>query len=177
MTSPTAGKPLLLISACLLGQPLRYDGDDNATKTDHFKQHLQRWQAEGRLIPVCPETLGGLPTPRAPAETTTGGGEAVLKGSGRVVDYDGRDVSAEFITGAHSALKAALAHRASAALLAARSPSCGSGLIYDGSFTRTPVKGDGVTTALLKQHGIRCFTPEDEKALIQFMEQGQGQNQ
>lgn len=173
MTKPLiTGAPKLLVSACLLGQPLRYDGDDNASKTDHFNEHLQRWQAEGRIIAVCPETLGGLPTPRTPAETTLGGGEAVLNGSGRVVDYDGRDVSAEFIKGAHGALKAAQAHGATAALVAAKSPSCGSGLIYDGSFTRTPVKGDGVTTALLKQHRIYCFTPEDEKALIQFMEQG-----
>lgn len=159
----------LLVSACLLGQPIRYDGDDNGDKVKHLSEWLERWRLEGRLIPVCPETLGGLPTPRPPAESVGGDGHEVLAGSARVMTYEGDDVTTAFVEGAEKTLNTALTSGAAGALLAARSPSCGTGEIYNGSFTRTVTEGDGVTVALLQQNGIRCFTPADSEAMIQWM--------
>ena len=159
----------LLVSACLLGQPIRYDGDDNGDKVSHLSEWLERWRLEGRLVAVCPETLGGLPTPRPPAESVGGDGHQVLSGNARVMTYDGDDVTEAFIKGAEKTLAAALASGATGALLAARSPSCGRGEIYNGRFTRTVTEGDGVTVALLKQNGVRCFTPAEAEALIQWM--------
>ena len=161
----------LLVSACLLGEPLRYDGDDNAGKVSHLKTLLDQWMEEGRLVPVCPETLGGLPTPRPPAEAEQGGGSAVLAGIARVQTYTGDNVTQAFIHGAEKALATAQRYQCQGALLAARSPSCGVSEIYDGSHTRTLIAGDGVTTALLKQHNIVCFTPDMADELIQWMNQ------
>ena len=161
----------LLVSACLLGDPVRYDGDDNRDKAEHLQEWLQHWQLAGRLIPVCPETLGGLPTPRPPAESVGGDGHQVLAGSARIITYDGDDVTQAFVCGAEKTLAAALAGNAMGALLAARSPSCGTGQIYDGSFSRRLTSGDGVTVALLLQNGIRCFTPQDANALIAWMDE------
>ena len=161
----------LLVSACLLGEPLRYDGNDNAGKASHLKSLLSHWQEKGRIIPVCPETLGGLPTPRPPAEAEQGGGSAVLTGIARVQTYTGDNVTQAFIHGAEKALATAQRYQCQGALLAARSPSCGVSEIYDGSHTRTLIAGDGVTTALLKQHNIVCFTPDMAAELIQWMNQ------
>ena len=159
----------LLVSACLLGQPIRYDGDDNGDKVTHLTEWLERWRLEGRLVAVCPETLGGLSTPRPPAESVGGDGHGVLDSSARVITYEGTDVTTAFVEGAQKTLNTALTTGATGALLAARSPSCGSGEIYNGSFTRTVMEGDGVTVALLKQNGIRCFTPAEAEMLIQWM--------
>lgn len=159
----------LLVSACLLGQPLRYDGDDNGHSVQHLRQWLDLWQQEKRLITVCPETLGGLPTPRPPAEAGEGGGRAVLAGESRVITYEGSDVTDAYIAGAEQSLAIAQRFQCRGALLASRSPSCGVSQIYDGSFTRTQTTGDGVTSALLQQHGIQCFTPEQSDALILWM--------
>ena len=135
----------ILISRCLAGYNCRYDGggclNENAA-------HLCE---EYELIPVCPEEDGGLPTPRTPAE---------IRG-GRVITRDGRDVTAEYERGAQAALAAAIENKVEFAVLKARSPSCGSGGIYDGSFTGALVPGDGVTAALLKKNGIRVITEEE----------------
>lgn len=104
---------------------------------------------------VCPEVDGGLGTPRPPAEVVGGDGADVLAGRARVVTGDGRDVTAEYLDGARKALDAARRTGASKAILKARSPSCGSGEIYDGSFSRTLAAGDGVTAALLRANGIQ----------------------
>ncbi len=161
----------LLVSACLLGEPLRYDGNDNAGKASHLKSLLSQWQEEGRIIPVCPETLGGLPTPRPPAEILAATGSMVLDGDAGVATRQQVDVTDAFIRGAEETLILAKKHQCSAALLAARSPSCGNNLIYNGSFNGTLVKGDGVTTALLKRNNILCFSPDNPAPLIQWMEQ------
>lgn len=160
----------LLVSACLLGEPLRYDGDDNKSKVSHLQSKLTQWMEEGRLVAVCPETMGGLPTPRTPAEAEQGGGKAVLSGTARVLTYNGEDVTASFIEGAEKALAVAQRHDCQGALLAARSPSCGSGEIYDGTHSRVITSGDGITTALLKCHDIVCFTPDMADQLIAWME-------
>ena len=134
-------KPKLLVSACLLGTPCRYDG--KAKKNEAVCALAERFE----LIPVCPEVLGGLPTPRTPSE----------RRGKRVVMRDGRDVTAEYRRGAERALELARREGAAAAVLKERSPSCGSGEIYDGSFTETRTTGDGVTAELLRASGIRVF--------------------
>lgn len=159
----------LLVSACLLGEPLRYDGADNKSKVSHLAYWLAEWQKEGRLVAVCPETLGGLPTPRPAAETETGGGAAVVARQAGVLTYEGARVTEAFIKGAEKALDTAQRYQCQGALLATRSPSCGVGEIYDGTHSRTVTAGDGVTTALLKQRGIVCFTPDESESLIHWM--------
>lgn len=160
----------LLVSACLLGQSVRYDGGDNAGKCRSLTSWLVLWQQQGRVIAVCPETLGGLPTPRPPAEIQNADGQAVLAGKAQVITRNGEDVSAAFISGANQTLLQAINSQATAALLAARSPSCGNQQIYNGSFSGTLRNGQGVTVALLQENGIRCFNPEQADDVIHWME-------
>lgn len=142
----------LLISACLLGEPCRYDGKSRPLPA----ATLARLRSQFELIPVCPEVLGGLPTPRVPSE---------LQGE-RVVTADGRDVTAEYTRGAQAALTIAREHGVSAALLKERSPSCGKGEIYDGSFTRTLKTGNGVTAERLLEAGFTVYGESEIERLI-----------
>jgi uncharacterized protein YbbK (DUF523 family) len=145
----------VLVSACLLGQPVRYDGGTVISEGGI----LARWQMEGRVVPMCPEMAGGLPVPRPPAEIRgEGGGVAVLRGDARVVEHHGHDVTEAFVRGAQRALAAAQAARVQVAVLTERSPSCGSAFLYDGTFSGQLQPGEGVTAALLRQHGIRVFS-------------------
>ncbi|MGV3621712.1 MAG: DUF523 domain-containing protein, partial [Archangium sp.] len=136
-----------LVSACLVGERVRFDGKDKL----QTNPVLQRWLEEGRVVRVCPEVAGGLPVPRPPAEIS----------KGLVMTQDGRDVSDEFERGAKEALRLVREHGITLAVLKSGSPSCGSGFIYDGSFSKTRVAGDGVTTALLQRHGVRVFSELD----------------
>ncbi len=138
-----------LVSACLVGVKCRYDGRD---RTDPA---LAAAFAAGDLMPVCPELLGGLGLPRSPAEIVGGAGAEVLDGKARVVDREGRDVSAAFVAGAEATLALARSCGADEALLAERSPSCGVGEVYDGSFSSRTRPGDGAAAALLARNGIR----------------------
>ncbi|MCK4471604.1 MAG: DUF523 domain-containing protein, partial [Anaerolineae bacterium] len=122
---------------------------------------LQDLAAQGDVLPFCPEVAGGLPTPRPPAEIQGGDGGDVLEGRARVVNIEGKDVTAEFLAGARKALRVAQRWDIKEAILKARSPSCGVGPIYDGSFSGRLVEGDGVTAALLKREGI-IVRNEDE---------------
>ncbi|WP_312332215.1 DUF523 domain-containing protein [Acinetobacter variabilis] len=149
-----AGK-FYLISACLLGHKVRYDGRDCLGK--ELVDHL----LPDQYVTICPEVSSGLPIPRPAAEIQGGTGLEVLKGLAQVTDIQGRDVSTAFIQGAYAALKLAQKFQVTHAVLKANSPSCGSKLIYDGSFTGNKIQGDGVTAALLKQHGMEVMT-EDE---------------
>jgi len=149
----TPTKQNILISACLLGSPVRYNGTD--LLIDH--PLIKQWKKQNRLISICPEVAGGLPTPRAPAEIVQGDGAAVLSGESNVIDEEDVNVSDAFILGANKALKIAKENNCVAAVLTERSPSCGSSLIYDGSFSGSRKTGMGVTTALLEQNGIRVF--------------------
>ena len=145
----------VLVSACLLGQPVRYDGGTVVTEGGI----LARWQMEGRIVPMCPEMAGGLPVPRLPAEIHgEGGGAAVLRGAARVVEHHGHDVTEAFLQGAQRALEAAQAAGVQVAVLTERSPSCGSAFLYDGTFSSQLQQGEGVTEALLRQYGIRVFS-------------------
>lgn len=145
----------VLVSACLAGRACRFDGSANP---DDF---VGRLVATGRAVPVCSEVDGGLGTPRPPAEIVGGSGDDVLAGRARVVTDDGADVTEAYIAGAHHALATARRSGANAAVLKARSPSCGRGAVYDGTFSGTVSEGDGVTAALLRAHGIEVATDEE----------------
>ncbi|AXM97122.1 DUF523 domain-containing protein [Pseudomonas plecoglossicida] len=145
--------PKVLVSACLLGQPVRYDG-----RASGYPDLLQRWQAEGRVVALCPEVAGGLPTPRPPAEIPGGQGADVLDGDAQVLTVAGEDVSAAFLAGAQQALALVRRHGIRVAVLKAGSPSCGNRLVYDGTFTGVKVAGEGVTVALLRREGVRVFS-------------------
>lgn len=144
---PESGRPIL-VSACLTGAPCRYNGRAKESAEAIELAH------DGRAVPSCPEVAGGLSTPRRPAEIVGGDGDDVLDGRAKVVDGEGRDVTEQFLAGARSALREAERAGASAAVLTDRSPSCGCGEIYDGTFTGTRRAGVGVTAALLRRHGI-----------------------
>ena len=143
-------KPNLLISECLCGVCCRYDGDHNRIEC------LEELKNVYNLVPVCPEVLGGLLTPRPPAERV----------GNRVLTRDGIDVTEQFKRGAALALVTAVDNNCRCALLKAKSPSCGYGELYDGTFTRTLVKGGGVTSELLLQHDIQIYTEKNVEALI-----------
>jgi uncharacterized protein YbbK (DUF523 family) len=143
----------ILVSACLLGRPVRYDGTGRRSDDALFQQ----WRREGRLVPVCPEVTGGLPVPRPPAEISGGLGGDVLDGRAKVLTRDGTDVTRHFLDGARHALDQARACDAKIAILKESSPSCGSLRVHDGTFTGAKVPGEGVTTALLERHGIAVF--------------------
>ena len=149
----------IIVSACLLGAPVRYNGTDK--KTNH--PILQRWVEEGLVVSVCPEVLGGLGTPRPPAEIVQ------IDGTRRVRANTGRDVTAEFERGAREAIEQAVRHGARVAILKEGSPSCGSTYVYDGTFTATRVSGEGVTTAVLRAHGIRVFSETQLEAAAAFV--------
>lgn len=133
---------MILVSACLAGFPCRYDG---TSKTNEKIVQLVR---EGKAIPVCPEQLGGLTTPRLPSEIR----------NGRVFSSEGRDVTPEFEKGAAAVLQIAKEYGCTKAILKARSPSCGKGQIYDGTFSGKLVDGNGKTTELLLENGIEVIT-------------------
>jgi uncharacterized protein YbbK (DUF523 family) len=134
----------LLISACLIGFNCKYSGGNNALPPEVLTALRERY----RLIPVCPEAAGGLPTPRVPSE----------RRGDSVVTRDGRDVTAPFRRGAEIAGRLAERFGARLALLKSCSPSCGSGAVYDGSFTGTLTPGDGVTTEYLKNKNLIIFS-------------------
>jgi uncharacterized protein YbbK (DUF523 family) len=144
----------VLISACLLGDPVRYDG----AALIFEDQTLTRWRKEGRLVSICPEVAGGLPVPRFRAEITGSGGHRVLNGRRRVINIDGQDVTSFFVAGAQKALELARSHDIRLAVFKEGSPSCGSGYIHDGSFSGIKKPGKGVATALLEKNGIRVFS-------------------
>ncbi|MGE8068740.1 DUF523 domain-containing protein [Pseudomonas sp. NPDC089569] len=143
----------ILVSRCLLGHRVRYDGGASGP----FDQ-LQSWLDEGRIVPLCPEVAGGLPTPRAAAEIPGGQGAQVLDGQAPVLTSEGEDVSAQFLSGARQALELVQQHDIHIAILKANSPSCGNLLTYDGTFSGVKVSGEGVTAALLKRHGVQVFS-------------------
>ncbi|AYV94598.1 DUF523 domain-containing protein [Fusobacterium necrophorum] len=135
------GKEKILISACLLGIPCRYDGRDNKIES------LNLLQQQFDFVPICPEQLGGLSTPRCPCE---------IQGN-KVMSKEGKDCTREFQEGAEKSLKLAKQWNIKTALLKAKSPSCGFGQIYDGSFSKKLITGNGLTAALLEKEGIRIF--------------------
>lgn len=134
-------KEKILISACFLFGGYKYNGMDN------FNPRIKSLEAKYELVFFCPEVMGGLKTPREPAE---------IKGD-RVINRLGLDVTDNYLNGAQKALALCLKYDIKKALLKAFSPSCGHDLIYDGTFSHTKIKGDGVTVKLLKKHNITVF--------------------
>lgn len=145
---------MILCSACLLGIECNYRGGSN------FNSRVLRLLDKNILLPVCPEQLGGLPTPRENAEII-GDGYMVLDGKGKVITFSGKDVTQYFVKGAMETLKIVKLYGIGSAILKQCSPSCGSGKIYDGTFSERLVSGDGVTAALLKRNGVKVFSEED----------------
>ena len=156
--------PKILISACLLGQKVRYDGRDNLQS--HAR--LQEWIKAGNVVTICPEMAGGLPTPRPPAEIEPQKtAQNIWDGEGGLITIDGDDVTAEYLLGAQKTLALAKEHGVKVAILKARSPSCGAKQVYDGSHTRSLIDGMGVTAQLLTEHGIQVF---DETEIDQALD-------
>lgn len=133
-----------VVSACLAGEACRYDGGSSPCAA------VMELMKEGRALAVCPERLGGLPTPRTPAEIR----------KGRVIMRDGTDVTEAFTRGAQEALRRAAAEGCEAAVLKARSPSCGAGVVYDGTFGGVRVPGDGVFARMVREAGFSIETEE-----------------
>ena len=147
----------ILVSACLLGDLVRY----NSEILPDCPSILKKWDQEGLVIPVCPEVIGGLSVPRAPAEIQGGEGKDVVAGIAKVININGQDVTDAFLTGARETLRLARESGAEYAVLKARSPSCGRKMIYDGSFSSRLIEGQGVTAALLEQSGIQVYNEND----------------
>jgi len=134
----------ILISACLLGERVRYDAKQKGLTHPLIKQ----WLKQQRLVPVCPEVCGGLSTPRAAAE---------MQMNGCIITTTGEDVTEAFQAGAQKTLQLALQNNISVAILTEKSPSCASSKRYDGSFTGQLIDGQGLTTQLLREYGIAVF--------------------
>lgn len=161
-------KATLLVSACLFGLNTRYDGANN------YCPDLAAIQERAVLVPVCPEQLGGLSTPRPPAEIIGGDGYSALSGQARVRTASGEDRTAAYLRGARETRRLAELVSAEAALFKARSPSCGNRQIYDGSFTRGLRCGTGVAAALLSAAGLPVFSEEETEALLVWLESATG---
>ena len=141
-----AGMKKILVSQCLTGDCCRWDGGNNLVPG------IRKLAERGIAVPVCPEQLGGLPTPRTPSEIR----------DDRVVMRDGTDVTVAFRTGAERALAVGLEQGCAMAVVKAKSPSCGCGTVYDGTFSGTLVPGDGVFVCLLREAGIPVCTEKDD---------------
>lgn len=135
----------ILVSACLLGLPVRYDGQSKLV------EKIIELSKDNILIPVCPEQLGGLPTPRIKSE---------IKDK-RVIRLDGEDVTDNYLNGAYITLSIAKLNKVDYCILKSKSPSCGKGLIYDGNFNKTLIDGDGITCKLLRENGFVVYSEED----------------
>ena len=136
---------MILVSACLIGEKCKYNGGDN------YSEKLMEFLKGKEYVAICPEVLGGLPTPRTSCE--------IIRG--RVIDQNGVDKTMEYEKGAEQALKIALEKGCKLAILQTRSPSCGKGKIYDGTFSKRLIVGDGKTVQLLEKNGIEVINIEN----------------
>jgi uncharacterized protein YbbK (DUF523 family) len=147
---------MILVSACLAGLDSRYSGESN------HNAYIEKLVREGKAIIACPEQLGGCPTPRPPCEIACGAsGRDVLEGKGQIIDTEGKNQTKRFVKGAEETLKIARLYNVKSAILKSRSPSCGCGKIYDGTFTGKLIDGNGVAAEILLQNGYQVFTEED----------------
>lgn len=146
---------MLIVSACLAGVNCTYDGKNR------LKKKIKKMVESGDAIAVCPEELGGLKTPRTRSEIIGGDGKDVLGGKAKVFTPSKKDVTKNFVRGAEKVLRIAKKHKITEAILKSKSPACGYGHIYDGSFTFKLKKGIGVTASILSQNGIAVMTEAD----------------
>ena len=156
----------ILISRCLLGEPCRYDGQCKAGIQNEL---LRVGIKETDYVSICPECEGGLPTPRSPSEISDGTALEVLANQGRVIAKNGNDNTTAFLKGASIALERCLDNNIKVALLKSKSPSCGSGLIYDGTFSGQLIPGNGVTTELLRKHSILVLNETQIELLSTYL--------
>ncbi|WP_342469980.1 DUF523 domain-containing protein [Ureibacillus sp. FSL K6-3587] len=145
---------MILVSSCLAGLKVRYNG------THCLDEKVAKLIEEKKAVAVCPEVLGGLSTPREPAEIIGGDGNDVLDGKAKVVTENGKDVTEHFLRGAYATLEVAKKVGATLVVLKENSPSCGSTMIYSGEFNGQKIAGDGVTSALLKRNGFKVISEE-----------------
>ena len=158
---------MILVSSCLFNNPVRYSGDGNPCPL------IIKYKECGHFIPICPECAGGLPTPRPPSEIVGGNGADVWAGRAQVVNNLSQDVTANFTSGALAYLHYLQEMPITAAILKERSPSCGSHVIYDGSFQGKRIPGQGVVAALLQQHQVPLYSEEElsEALLLRLIAQ------
>lgn len=161
----TRSKPQILISSCLIGLKVQWD---EGTKPI---QKLIEFVEQGRAIFICPEQSGGLPTPRDPSEIEFGKTAAeVLDGKAKVVSIKGKNVTKEFVKGAEMTLEMCNKFDIKYAILKAKSPSCGSILTYDGSFTGTKIRGYGVTAEFLIRNGINVYNEDNYFEIFDYLD-------
>ena len=147
----------ILISACLLGQNVKYDGTNNSIVENPFIKKLLNLDI---LIAICPEVLSGLPTPRVPVE---------IKNS-KAIDKDGNDKTKNFFLGASKITQIALENGVKIAIMKAKSPSCGKGKIYDGTFTKSLIDGSGIAVEALEKAGVSVFREDELKELEKILD-------
>lgn len=157
----------ILISGCLMGQKVRYHGND--APCSH--KAIDKWQREDRIVAICPEVFAGLSVPRPSCEIQgEGGGPAVLAGKAKVVTHTGLDKTDAFISGANKALEIVKSQNIKIAILKSSSPSCGNNTIYDGSYSGKKIPGMGVTAALLAEYGVTVFNENQIDLAETFLE-------
>ena len=156
----------VLVSACLVGERVRYDGASVPGKS----KILNKWKNDGLIVPICPEVAGNLPVPRPPAEIIKGTGTDVLINASQVFNVNGQDITENFIRGAREALKMVKKMKIKLAVFKDGSPSCGKTRIYDGSFSGSQRPGQGVTTALLEKNGVAVFSENEIKKAAIYLE-------
>ncbi|HDV8224136.1 DUF523 domain-containing protein [Enterobacter hormaechei] len=157
----------ILVSACLMGLKVRYNGKEKAQMT----HQLARWQQEQRLVIHCPELAAELPVPRPPAEIMSAEGKDVMRGQARIIENTGTDVTGHYQLAAWLALRAAQEAGCTAALLTDGSPTCGTQFIYNGSFSNQRKSGMGVAASLLSEHGIAVFSETQFAELVNWIEE------
>jgi uncharacterized protein YbbK (DUF523 family) len=150
----------ILISACFLGERVRYNGEIKTL----IHELLYLWQQQGRLVSICPEVIAGLPVPRPPAE--------INQKTKRVITCDNQDVTEQFNDGAQQALSLCQKYKVRFALLKESSPSCGSNTIYDGTFKQQKINGEGITARLLRRHGVQVFSEHNLTELVKRIDKG-----
>lgn len=146
---------MIMVSACLLGQKSKYNGEANANEL------LIKYKDAGRFLEICPELFAGLTIPRPPAEIQKGVGADVIAGRAIVKDKEGNDRTAAFVQGAEGVLELARKHNVKIAIMKENSPSCGSHFVYDGSFSGKKITGQGVTASLIGEAGVTVYSEED----------------
>ncbi|MBF0410684.1 MAG: DUF523 domain-containing protein [Candidatus Riflebacteria bacterium] len=154
-------KKLILISSCLIGISSSYKGKFNEKASDFFIPIMREAEKYGFIfIPVCPEQLGGLSTPREPSELLSNS-EEIISGKGKILSKNGMDVTENFLRGGNEALKIADIFNIKTAIMKEKSPSCGKNNVYSGDFSGTLIKGMGITSFLLSGNGIKVYSDEE----------------
>jgi uncharacterized protein YbbK (DUF523 family) len=146
---------MIIVSACLAGVKCRHDGKSKENEL------IQKLISRRLALPLCPEILGGRPVPRTACEITGGTAAQVLDGRAFVKDKNGKDVTEEILDGVKNVMKAIKRMKVTSVILKTKSPACGKGRIFDGTFTGKMIDGNGVLTAALLKEGIKVYTEED----------------